>query len=67
MLGTRQLEAYRLYFEGCIKLAIKCLSAESKQGTTEFDRGNMISTIRRPNLVELLRGSNSPDIGLRIS
>ncbi|KAI8559622.1 hypothetical protein RHMOL_Rhmol04G0187600 [Rhododendron molle] len=35
--------------------AIKCLSAESKQGTTEFlTEINMISTIRHPNLVELI-------------
>ncbi|KAH7843886.1 hypothetical protein Vadar_021802 [Vaccinium darrowii] len=35
--------------------AIKCLSAESKQGTIEFlTEVNMISTIRHPNLVELI-------------
>ncbi|KAL6998414.1 non-specific serine,threonine protein kinase [Sarracenia purpurea var. burkii] len=35
--------------------AIKCLSAESKQGTNEFlTEVNMISNIRHPNLVELI-------------
>ena len=37
------------------QVAIKCLSAESKQGTNEFlTEINMISNIRHPNLVELI-------------
>lgn len=45
------------------QVAIKCLSAESKQGTQEFlTEINMISNIRHPNLVELIgcciEGSN---------
>ncbi|XP_058214475.1 putative serine/threonine-protein kinase isoform X2 [Rhododendron vialii] len=44
-------------------IAVKCLSAESKQGTKEFlTEINMISKIRHPNLVELIgcciEGSN---------
>lgn len=36
-------------------MAIKCLSAESKQGTDEFvTEIRMISTIKHPNLVELI-------------
>lgn len=44
-------------------VAIKCLSAESKQGTNEFlTEINMISNTRHPNLVHLIgccvEGSN---------
>lgn len=36
-------------------VAIKCLSAESKQGTNEFlTEINMISNIQHPNLVQLV-------------
>lgn len=38
-----------------IQVAVKCLSAESKQGINEFlTEINMISIIRHPNLVELI-------------
>lgn len=37
------------------RVAVKCLSAESKQGTNEFlTEINMISVIEHPNLVELI-------------
>lgn len=48
-----------LYLQGVLRdgtqVAIKSLSVESKQGTNEFlTEISMISTIRHPNLVELL-------------
>ncbi|KAM3689781.1 hypothetical protein ACB098_09G074900 [Castanea mollissima] len=50
---------YGVVYKGVLKdgtqLAIKCLSAESKQGTDEFlTEINMISNIRHPNLVEFI-------------
>ncbi|KAF5737231.1 putative serine/threonine-protein kinase [Tripterygium wilfordii] len=46
---------YRGVLRNGTHVAIKCLSAESKQGTQEFlTEINMISTIRHPNLVELV-------------
>ncbi|RVW44526.1 Cold-responsive protein kinase 1 [Vitis vinifera] len=54
---------YRGVLRDGTQVAIKCLSAESKQGTQEFlTEINMISNIRHPNLVELIgcciEGSN---------
>ncbi|KAM7271360.1 hypothetical protein ACFE04_030574 [Oxalis oulophora] len=50
---------YGVVYKGILRdgthAAIKCLSAESKQGTHEFlTEINMISTIRHPNLVGLI-------------
>ncbi|XP_057984250.1 putative serine/threonine-protein kinase isoform X1 [Malania oleifera] len=46
---------YRGALKDGTQVAIKCLSAESKQGTEEFlTEINMISNIRHPNLVELI-------------
>ncbi|KAF3449579.1 hypothetical protein FNV43_RR10308 [Rhamnella rubrinervis] len=46
---------YRGVLRDDTQVAIKALSAESKQGTNEFlTEINMISTIRHPNLVQLL-------------
>ncbi|XP_038694416.1 putative serine/threonine-protein kinase isoform X4 [Tripterygium wilfordii] len=46
---------YRGVLRNGTQVAIKCLSAESKQGTHEFlTEIKMISTIRHPNLVELV-------------
>lgn len=45
---------YRGVLRDGTRVAIKCLSADSKQGTTEFlTEINMISNIRHPNLVQL--------------
>ncbi|KAK3015499.1 hypothetical protein RJ639_005381 [Escallonia herrerae] len=54
---------YRGILRDQTHVAIKCLSAESKQGTNEFlTEIRMISTIRHPNLVQLIgccvEGSN---------
>ncbi|KAL3536508.1 hypothetical protein ACH5RR_004969 [Cinchona calisaya] len=46
---------YRGVLRDGTRVAIKCLSAESKQGTTEFlTEINMISNIRHQNLVQLI-------------
>ncbi|KAK1563766.1 hypothetical protein Q3G72_032576 [Acer saccharum] len=46
---------YRGVLRDGTQVAIKCLSAESKQGTNEFlTEINMISNIHHPNLVELI-------------
>ncbi|XP_027065954.1 cold-responsive protein kinase 1-like isoform X2 [Coffea arabica] len=46
---------YRGVLRDGTQVAIKCLSADSKQGTTEFlTEINMISNIRHPNLVQLI-------------
>ncbi|KAK3226158.1 hypothetical protein Dsin_006020 [Dipteronia sinensis] len=46
---------YRGVLRDGTQVAIKCLSAESKQGTNEFlTEINMISNIHHPNLVELV-------------
>ncbi|KAL5740419.1 hypothetical protein ACOSP7_029301 [Xanthoceras sorbifolium] len=54
---------YRGVIRDGTQVAIKCLSAESKQGTSEFlTEINMISNIHHPNLVEFIgccvEGSN---------